>query len=121
MGLTTYFSEHGSHAGLFNYKTSVTVPDISGGLVATLQIRTWETKGGLYTSYASAYEGATGLLGEGNLVQVTLGVVPMPPPNMVGIAPIVMHAPVASLVPEPRALAIAGLGLTLLLGLRRYK
>lgn len=115
LGLTTYFSTVASQAGLFSGGTQF-IPTVPAGSTATLQIRAWETKGGLYTSYAAALIGATGLVGEGNLVKVALNEAPATPPNMVGIAPIIMHP-----VPEPTVAAIAGLGLASMLILRRKK
>lgn len=114
LNTTTYFSATASQAGLFN-GGNPSIASIPGGTTATLQIRTWETKG-IYTSYALALAGATGLVGEGNLVQVTLSSPPATPPNMVGIQPIIMHP-----VPEPTVAAIAGLGLASMLILRRKK
>jgi hypothetical protein len=113
LGLTVYFSTTASQAGLFS-GGSQTIPGITA--TATLQIRAWETKGGLYTSYAAALQGATGLVGEGNLVQVALSAPPTTPPTMAGITPIVLHQ-----VPEPTVAAIAGLGLASMLILRRKK
>jgi hypothetical protein len=115
MGLTIYFSKNPSQAGLFSAPTAVSIPGMAGGSVATLQIRVWETKGGLYTSWAAAWWARASRVGEGNLVQVTLGTPPMPPPNMVGIQPILMFGA----IPEPTAAAIAGLGLAAMLILRR--
>lgn len=113
LGLKVNFSTVAAQAGYFA-GGSQTIPGITG--TATLQIRVWETKDGLYTSYANALLGATGLVGEGNLVQVALSSPPTTPPNMVGIGPIVMHQ-----VPEPTVAAIAGLGLASMLILRRKK
>jgi hypothetical protein len=121
MGLTIYFCTAEWQAGLFSNQTAISIPGIASGCVATLQIRTWETQGGLYTSYAAARLAAAGLLGEGNLVQVTLTSPPAIPANMFGITPIVMHLPMASPVPEPTVAAIAGLGLASLLILRHKK
>lgn len=115
LGLQVNFSTVVAQAGLFSGGTQF-VPGVPAGSVATLQVRAWETKGGLYTSYAAALQGATGLVGEGNLVQVALNTAPATPPNMVGITPITLHQ-----VPEPTVAAIAGLGLASMLILRRKK
>lgn len=114
LGTTTYFVANAAQAGLFAGGTQI-IPTVPAGSTATLQIRAWETKG-VYTSYAQAYAAGVGLVGEGNLVQVTLNAAPSTPPNMTGIAPITMH-----LVPEPTVAAIAGLGLASMLIFRRKK
>lgn len=115
MGLKAFFSSTAAQAGLFNGGVQL-IPGVPAGSTATLQIRAWETMGGLYTSYASALQGATGLVGEGNLVQVALNTAPSTAPTMIGITSITMHP-----VPEPTAAAIAGLGLASMLILRRKK
>lgn len=115
MGLAAPFSSVAAQAGLFNGGVQL-IPGVPSGSTATLQIRAWETKGGLYTSYAAALAGKTGLVGEGNLVQVTLNTAPSTAPTMNGITSITMHP-----VPEPTVAAIAGLGLASMLILRRKK
>lgn len=113
LGIMTYFST--TSAGYFSRTQVATIPGIPGDSTATLQIRAWETKG-IYNTYAAALAGATGAVGEGNLVQVVLKEAPNTPLNMVGIQPMILHP-----VPEPTVAAIAGLGLASMLILRRKK
>ena len=78
-----------------------------GGSTVSLQVRVWATATG------SSWENAT-TRAESNIIQVTLGTLPAPPPNMVGLSTFQFSA-----VPEPSSIALGLLGLGALVLIRR--
>jgi hypothetical protein len=87
----------------------VTVDGIAGGTAVQLQMRAWEASGG--NSYEAALA-AGALVGESNVIPITLQVAPNTPPDMVGLTSF-------NLVPEPSTMALGVLGVAALLLRRR--
>jgi len=81
--------------------------------VVTLQVRAWRASDGASWAAANATPGAH--VGQGNLVQVTLGTGTLPTPNMVGIQPFNL----AVVGPEPTTIALGLMGASALFIRRR--
>jgi len=103
--------------------TVVSIPGVTGGGAATIQLRVWFSVGNTVTSWASALASndSNMRMGKSALISIagTGDPAGAPPTNPTSIAALTGFQLVA--VPEPSSFALAGLGMASLLIFRRRK
>lgn len=95
-----------------------TITGQPGGATITGQVRVWDTADGSSWSQVANSPSATARVGESVLFQIALTVPPTTPNSLTGLNG---HSFSLHPVPEPSALALAGVGLAGMLVLRRRK
>ena len=115
MGTPVQFELPGPDSGYF-FGAQTTVTNVPGGSIATLVVRVWSTVNGATYEAASTVNGAE--VGTSLPINVTLATPPATPPSMVGLQS--FNLSIVSIVPEPSAIILGGLGAIAVL-LRRRK
>lgn len=107
----------GNAAGYFTAGVTVSIPDVTTGTAARMQVRAWDNRNGVITSWASVLADDTVPRGwSTSFDSLALGGGATTPPNLVGMTSFNLFTP----VPEPSLIALGALGLGALL-LRRRK
>jgi hypothetical protein len=107
---TTFRTTSAAANGYINGLT-VAIPGFDGGTTPTLQVRVWDTATG--ATYAAATSKGASLAFTSQVLGGGTTVIPVP--NMIGLT----SFNVATAVPEPATLALAGIGGLGLLAMRR--
>ena len=119
-GSLTTFRTSATLAGSIAPST-LTLPNTLVGGFATLQLRVWDNKGGILTSWGIALSAYSGPLGKSDLFNIgplTDNLNPSPP-NMTGLRSFNINN--GDYIPEPSAFLLGVLGAVALLLFRRRK